>query len=377
VETCQEHEFDLKLLAICSSIDLSKPAAGVPVVWQFLKGFHETGTEVVVATCEGASFATPWWRSYPRPSLQNKAFDFALRKGGTVQNIAERLYYRSWKKHLRKTFAEEEIDAVLLIGASHLARNVPNWIRKNFGVPTVYYETDIQNLPRYSLDHKPEEHRFPDYSDCDAVACSFEKISQEFREHGLQNVWTVAFGADPAVFSPIPAIKQEIDVYFSGYGALDREDWMKSMISGPSQSLTDVRFRVEGYFNIDLGRAEITPAVSLDKYLHFCCASKINLNILRQQFVDAGVLNSRIFELASIGCCVVTNSSDCLKEYFKPETEIVVVNNEKEAIDKYKWLLSSEDDRLQIGKAARQRILSEHTYLHRAEQMLNIIKKLL
>jgi hypothetical protein len=368
----------MKILAIVKSVDLSIPGGGIPVVWQFLKGFHDASVEVIVTTLEGTSFATPWWRSYPRPSLQKRTFDFALDQGIKLsQDIAGFFYYRSWKKQLNKIFAaEKDIDAVLLIGSNRIAKVIPSWIRKSFGVPTIYYETDIQNIPKYSLDHQPEKHLFPDYSDCDAVACSFEKISQELREHGLQNVWTVPFGADPAIFSPMPEKVQDIDVFFSGYREGDREEWMRNMISKPSAILKDFKFVVEGYFEIDLGNSEIIHSVSLDRYLSLCCGSKINLNILRQQFIEAGVLNSRVFELASLGCCVVTNPSDDLKEYFEPEKEMVVVKNVGEAVNKYKWLLSSEEERIQIGRAARQRILRDHTYLHRAKQMLDIIRKL-
>ena len=368
----------MKLLAIVRSIDLTVVGGGIPINWQFLKGFHDCGVEVVVTTLEGTSFASPWWRSYSRPSVENKAFSFAMSRGiRTNQTIAESFYYCGWKKQLKRIFAaEKEISAVLLIGAIPLAKKIPSWIRRSFGVPTIYYETDIQVIPKYSLDHQPEKCRYPDYSECDIIACSFEKISQEFREHGLKNVWTVPFGADPAIFSPMPEIQQNIDVFFSGYSEYDREDWMQSMISKPSIALKDYKFVVEGDFKIDLGNSERIHSVSLDRYLHFCRCSKINLNILRQTFITASVLNSRVFELASLGCCVVTNPCDNLKDFFEPNKEMVVVNDAKDAIDKYKWLLSSEEERTQIGKAARQRILREHTYLHRARLILDIIKKL-
>jgi glycosyltransferase involved in cell wall biosynthesis len=359
-----------------SSIDLSSVGGGIPVIWQFLKGFHDAGVEVIVITFGGTSFATPWWRSYPRPFVQSKTFDFPLNHETTTR-LAGFFYYRGWKKQLNKIFIiEKDIDAVLLIGANQVAKGIPSWIHKNFGAPTIYYETDIQNLPKYSLDHRPEKHRFLDYSDCDAIACSFEKISQELREHGLENVWTVPFGADPTIFSPMPKIEQNIDIFFSGYGELDREDWMQNMISKPSLALKNFKFVVEGSFKIDLGNSKRIFSVSLDRYLHLCCGSKINLNVLRQQFISAGVLNSRIFELASLGCCVVTNPCDSLKDFFELNKEVVVVNDAKDAIDKYKWLLTSEEDRTQIGKAARQHILREHTYLHRAQQLLGIFKKL-
>jgi glycosyltransferase involved in cell wall biosynthesis len=367
----------MKLLAICSSIDLSIPGGGIPVYWQLLMGFHEAGTEVIVVTRRGGSISSPWWRIYEKPSIENKAFDFALTNGVRLnKRFAGYFYDRRWKKKIDQIFsAERDIDGVLLLDAPHLAEAVPSWIREKYQVPTIYYETDIQNLPKYSLDHRPEKHKFPDYSQCDAVVCSFEQASQEFRDKGLQKVWTVPFGADPAIFSRIN-VEQDIDVFFSGYSELDREDWMRIMITRPSQTLGNAKFLVEGYFNIELGNAERIRSVSLDRYLQLCCCSKINLNILRRQFITAGVLNSRIFELASLESCIVSNPCSGFGTFFEPKKELVIVSNEKEAIDTYRWLLSSKEDRDKIGKAARQRILREHTYLHRAHQFLDIFKKL-
>jgi glycosyltransferase involved in cell wall biosynthesis len=368
----------MKILAIVSSIDLSRIGGGIPVTWQFLKGFHDAGVQVLVTSINGTSFSTPWWRTCSRPPIQSDALDFALNRGLKLnQRAAGYFYYRGWKKQLQKILAsEKDIEMILLIGAARIAKTIPSWIRKTFGIPTIYYETDIQNIPKYSLDHQPEKHPFPDFSDCDAVACSFEQISVEFREQGLPNVWTVPFGADPAVFAPMPDLQKDIDVFFSGYSELDREDWMTDMISKPSTALSASRFVVEGSFGIDLGNSEKVASVSLDRYLQFCCSSKLNLNILRQQFITAGVLNSRIFELASLGCCVITNPSDGLKEFFEPNKEIVVVSDANEAVDKYNWLLSSEEDRLKVANAARLRILREHTYVHRVHQLLGLMKNL-
>ncbi|MCK5603572.1 glycosyltransferase, partial [Candidatus Pacearchaeota archaeon] len=284
---------------------------------------------------------------------------------------------RGWENYLDKIFnLEKDIDIVFLLGATHLAKGIPTWINRKFGVSTVYYETDIQNIPKYSLDHKPDEHEFPDYTDCDAVICSFEKTSQEFREYGIEKVWTVPFGADPMIFHPTK-VNKDTDVFFSGYGAQDREDWMRHMITIPSKALSNSRFVVEGSFDIDLGNAERTRSIALDNYINLCRKSKINLNILRQQFIDANVLNSRIFELASLECCIVSNPCKSLNKFLKPKKEIIVVNNDSEAVEMYNWLLSSEEDRVQIARSARQRIIREHTYLHRANEFLDIFKRLI
>ena len=369
----------MKILAICSSIDLSVPGGGVPIWWQMLKSFHEAGAEVVVTTCLGKSFASPWWRSFQKPftKVQDSIFFYGLDRGPSIsKNLFKHFFEQRWQQHLTNILTEEkDIDILFLMSLPRLAEKIPPWARSKFQIPTVYYESDIQNIPKYSLDHRPEKHRFPNLAECDAVVCSFEKTSEEFREKGIQKVKTIPFGADPMIFAPVE-IGQDIDVFFSGYGALDREDWISRMIAIPSKILSKARFVVEGTFKVDLGLAERIHSVSLDRYMHLCCRSKINLNILRQQFIDAEVLNSRIFELASLECCVVSNPCKSLQQFFEVNKEVLVAKDDKEAVEIYKWLISSEEERTAIGKSARRKILKEHTYLHRAREFLRLFKDL-
>jgi glycosyltransferase involved in cell wall biosynthesis len=369
----------MKILAICGSIDLSEPGGSVPVWWQMLKAFHELGVEIIVTPCFGKSFTSPWWRIVPKPfgKIQDSMFFYGLSRGSSASKIFFKYFHdRKWQQHLTNIWKKDQnIDVVLLLSVPSLARVVPSWVKKNFGVPTVYYESDIQKLPKYSLDHKREKHEFPDVFECDAVVSSFEKTSEEFRENGVQNVKTIHFGADPTIFAPID-IKQDIDVFFSGYGALDREDWINRMIAIPSRVLNDAKFVVEGSFNVGMGLSERLHSVSIDRYIHLCSRSKVNLNILRQQFIDAGVLNSRIFELESMGCCVVSNPCESLSQFFEPKKEILIAEDEKEAVEIYRWLIGSPNERAAIGKAGRQRILKEHTYLHRAGEFAELFKDL-
>lgn len=54
--------------------------------------------------------------------------------------------------------------------------------------------------------------------------------------------------------------------------------------------------------------------------------------------------------------------------------DLVVVNNEDEAVETYQWLLTSDDERQKLGENARERIFREHTYHNRATLLSNILK---
>ena len=96
---------------------------------------------------------------------------------------------------------------------------------------------------------------------------------------------------------------------------------------------------------------------------------------------DAGVKrvvfassSSRPFELASLGACMVCNPYEGIETWFEPEKELIVVHSAEEAIERYTWLLAHDDARRAMGQAARERFLKEHTFRHRARQLVGIIQ---
>ena len=57
----------MKLLALCSSLDLRRPYSSTPAWWQLLKGLYEIGVEVLATTYQGEAIESPWWTSVPNP----------------------------------------------------------------------------------------------------------------------------------------------------------------------------------------------------------------------------------------------------------------------------------------------------------------------
>jgi spore maturation protein CgeB len=70
---------------------------------------------------------------------------------------------------------------------------------------------------------------------------------------------------------------------------------------------------------------------------------------------------------------MVSNPYLGVEEWFEPGTEIMVAHNQQEAIDAYTALLREPSFRKELGARARQRLLAEHTYEHRAQQLLEFI----
>jgi spore maturation protein CgeB len=82
----------------------------------------------------------------------------------------------------------------------------------------------------------------------------------------------------------------------------------------------------------------------------------------------------RPFELAMMGACIVCNPYCGIERWFEPGREIVVVGSAEEAIDRYRFLIAHDAERRAMGEAARRRALAEHTFRHRASQLVEILK---
>jgi spore maturation protein CgeB len=192
---------------------------------------------------------------------------------------------------------------------------------------------------------------------------------------GARAVHPLFYGVDPEVFSPMAVPKQDIDVMFYGHGREYRSEWIDRMITGPSEALTEARFATRGTKLGYLGRAEELPYLSFSKLREYVCRSKINLCITRLAHASVyASSSSRPFELASMGACIVANTYAGIEEWFEPGKELFVVHSQEEAVDRYRYLLAHESERLAVGRAAHQRVLNQHTIRHRAEQLTKIVR---
>lgn len=85
--------------------------------------------------------------------------------------------------------------------------------------------------------------------------------------------------------------------------------------------------------------------------------------------------NMRLFEATGVGTCLLTDWKANLPQLFKPDAEIVSYRDANECIEKVKYLLENESERLRIAAAGQRRTLRDHTFQHRAAQIDDLIRK--
>ena len=83
--------------------------------------------------------------------------------------------------------------------------------------------------------------------------------------------------------------------------------------------------------------------------------------------------NVRLFEVTGVGSCLVTDWKKNLNELFQIDSEIVVFTSADECIEKVQWLINHPKERAEIARRGQERVLRDHTYSLRAEQLNSLI----
>jgi spore maturation protein CgeB len=105
----------------------------------------------------------------------------------------------------------------------------------------------------------------------------------------------------------------------------------------------------------------------------FYCSSGWTLNITRGPMAEMGYCPSgRLFEAAACETPVVTDYWEGLEDFFEPGREILIASKPS---DVEQALALQPDDLQQIGGAARERVLAEHTADRRSQQLLDLLEE--
>ena len=389
-----------KILAVASAIDLDFRYGCTPAGWQLWKGLAEEGADLIVTPYRGRPIESPWWRTAPNPTyFEGESFarardtvarlkgDRYLRRAEVnpedspsdrmTRELIRRWVTPRWRRHLEALIEREKPDAVIVftVPMAHI-RGIPTALRERFGIPVVFYDGDVpMSLPEFGgMDTGFNWYHDADPSEYDLLISNSEGGLERLRALGARRAEAVFWGADPELFAP-QLVPKSMDVLFYGYGDKFRRDWMEAMVGEPSRELTDVDFALGGRdFQGDTGSARAIGDVPFNVFSGAISAARINLCITRRSHATVHASSScRPFELASAGAAIVSNPYDGIEKWFEPGSELLVVHDAAEAVAAYRDLLADPGAAEAMGKRARERVLDEHTYRHRARQLLGLV----
>jgi spore maturation protein CgeB len=388
------------VLAVASAADLDFRYGCTPAWWQLWKALAEAGVDLIVTPYRGRAIESPWWRTAPNP-LYHEAEAFAAARALTARlrgdhylrraeespadSFADRAVREAiwryvtprWRRHLERLLERERVDAVVVftVPMSHL-RGVPTALRERFDVPVAFYDGDVpMSLPEFGgMDTGFNYYHGASPSEYDLVLSNSEGGLERLLELGARRAEAVFWAAEPELFSPQP-VEKETDVFFYGYGDKFRREWMAELVGGPSRQAPEIDFALGGRdFRGDVGRARLVGDVPFNAFPRAISAARINLNVTRRSHATVFASSAcRPFELAAAGAAIVSNPVAGMERWFEPGRELLVVHDAAEALGAYRELLADPGLAEELGRRARERVLDEHTYAHRARRLLELL----
>jgi spore maturation protein CgeB len=196
-----------------------------------------------------------------------------------------------------------------------------------------------------------------------------DAVVNAYRRFGARLCVPIYNAVDPGTHHPVPREERfACDLAFLGNRLPDREARVEEFFLGAAAQLPQKSFLIGGNGwhdkamppNVrDLGHVYTRDHNALN------ATAKAVLNINRESMARYGASPpTRIFEAAGAAACIITDAWEGIEQFLEPGTEILPAADGPEVAAHVEAL---DDARARaMGEAAKQRVLSEHTYTHRA-----------
>lgn len=201
---------------------------------------------------------------------------------------------------------------------------------------------------------------------------------------------TVLLAADKTVKEVPFSNEYACDIAFIGTYLPERRNFMKKHVF-PLKKKYDLKLycqdltyidrslgfamKVGQYFNIPYMRSFKKNNVTFQQEQSILKSSTICLNIHEDYQKRFGRdFNDRTFKIPLFGGFEITDNVKSIGKYLKDGKEIVIAKNTNEWFDKIDYYLKNPEKRIPIIKAGQTRVLNEHTYHNRVNQLISIMK---
>lgn len=199
-----------------------------------------------------------------------------------------------------------------------------------------------------------------------------EPVMQAYRQAGAEACIPIYNALDPRTHHPVaPEPRFNADLGFLGNRMPDREARVEEFFLKPAAQMPERSFLLGGNGWQD---KPMPPKVNYlgHVYTHehnaFNCTPRAVLNVNRNSMAQYGFSPpTRVFEAAGAGACLITDEWDGIELFLEPGREVLIAKD-GDGVMEHLESLSPERARA-IGQAAYRRVVAEHTYAHRADQL--------
>jgi spore maturation protein CgeB len=204
-----------------------------------------------------------------------------------------------------------------------------------------------------------------------------EPVVRGYRALGARECVPVYNALDPDTHYPVaPDPRFEADLSFLGNRLPDREERVSEFFVRAAEQANDAVFLLGG---AGWGDRALPPNVRYVDHVYtrdhnaFHGTPRLVLNVSRESMARYGFSPAtRVFEAAGAAACIVTDAWRGIELFLEPGREVLVAERGDDVAEAVR-AVPLETARA-IGRAARRRVLAEHTYAHRAAQLEAVLE---
>jgi spore maturation protein CgeB len=203
-----------------------------------------------------------------------------------------------------------------------------------------------------------------------------EPVVAAYTRLGARHCEPVYNALDPSTHYAVPPDPRfAADLAFLGNRLPDREARVEEFFLTPALALPGRRFLLggSGWSDKPLPRnVEYLGHVYTRDHNALNATPLAVLNVNRESMARYGFSPpTRVFEAAGAGGCLVTDAWEGIELFLEPDAEVLVADSGAAVVAHLKALTGARA--ASIGRAARRRLLAEHTYAHRAAQVEHLL----
>jgi spore maturation protein CgeB len=205
-----------------------------------------------------------------------------------------------------------------------------------------------------------------------------QPVVEGYRALGAARCVPIYNALDPFTHHPVaPDARFHGLLGFLGNRLPDREARVHEFLFGAARLLPDETFLLGGSgWQQHSGappNVKVLGHVPSGDHNAFNVTPRCVLNVNRDSMARFGFSPpTRVFEAAGAGACLISDAWEGLDQFLEPGREVLVARGADEVVQSL--LRLSEPSARAIGRAARRRVLGEHTYEHRARQFESVIQ---
>ncbi len=204
---------------------------------------------------------------------------------------------------------------------------------------------------------------------------------------------TIPLAADKVALNGDFLEKFQSDISFIGTYLVQKRDFFKEYVFplkkkynlklyGQDWNISDRALgfiqKVGHYYNIPYLNSVRKPTLRIEDEGSIYASSIISINVHEDyQKKFGGDCNERTFKIPYCNGFEISDNVACLHKYFKVGEELVIAEDSSDWFDKIDFYIKNSEKRLEIIKKGKERVLKDHTYHNRVQQIIDIYKNLI